>query len=71
MEEETCEGCGKVLTPRMKKVWFEMNALTHEVWEEGTPNPPKWSGTEDSQGCFVYGSECAKRVRKTGKAFFE
>jgi len=66
-----CELCGKALENK-NAVWFEMHSVTHEVWEVDSSNdPPDWSNTYESQGCFAYGPDCAKKVRKLGKAVFK
>ena len=69
-KKEYCSRCGQELD-LSRIVWFEVNCRTHEVWETtDESSKPDWSDTEDSQGCFPYGPDCAKHVRKKGEAIF-
>lgn len=55
----TCERCGENLDPA-KAVWLELNARTGRYAEAGTVPEP------ESQGCFAFGSACARAVLKAG-----
>jgi hypothetical protein len=61
--EFSCEKCGKPLDPETL-VWLELNCLTLEYAEPGAAS---WSETPQSQGCFPFGADCAKRLLKRGR----
>lgn len=55
---EYCEHCRRELHPD-RIVW-----LTHRT-STGTyhvPHTQAWLGTDDDQGCFPFGPDCAKKV---------
>ena len=54
-----CERCGEQLVPD-RIVWLELNGKTHR-FERATKST---ISEEDSQGCFPYGSTCARKVLK-------
>lgn len=54
---ETCERCHKPVEAE-KAVWFELNNHTGEYLTPGTV--PE----DESQGCFAFGPDCAKVVKK-------
>lgn len=54
---ETCERC-HLKVEKEKAVWFELNTATGEYCKPGTV--PE----DESQGCFAFGPDCAKAVRK-------
>jgi hypothetical protein len=55
--KETCERCHKPVE-KEKAIWFELNTYTGSYYEPGTV--PE----DESQGCFAFGPDCAKAVRK-------
>jgi hypothetical protein len=58
-ETHHCERCGDRLDNE-KAVWLEMNTQTGRYYECGTV--PETA----SQGCFAFGSACARAVLKAG-----
>ena len=52
-----CERCGRFLDPT-NRVCLELKLGTDEYYEPGILDP------EDSQGCFVFGRDCARKVKK-------
>lgn len=65
LSEELCNRCGKTLNEK-KAVWLELNMNTG-TWHASEADEVS---TEDSQGEFVFGSACAKRVLKGAPATF-
>lgn len=57
MKVEFCERCGEPLRPE-SEVWLELNWRTNKFSKVGTV--PE----EESQGCFVFGPDCAKHPNK-------
>jgi hypothetical protein len=55
---ERCTHCNRKLDSK-KLVWLEKHISTHEFVEAGTAT---WSDSENSQGCFPFGLECARRI---------
>lgn len=52
-----CTCCNRVLKEG-QETWLELNAVTHEWYSEGEFQP------SESQGCFPFGTSCAKRRLK-------
>ena len=50
-----CERCGKFLVPT-NRIVLELRLGTDSYYQPGILDP------EDSQGCFVFGKDCAKRI---------
>ena len=56
-----CERCGQDLNPALA-IWLELNALTGKYSDPNVKPVPEGR----SQGCFPFGSCCAKTAMKEG-----
>lgn len=59
MDIHKCERCGEQLNPATL-VWLELSFETNRYGAEGSVT------AAESQGCFTFGSACAKAVLKAG-----
>ena len=56
--DNDCERCGRTIKPG-QEVWVEMGT-NGTYYADGVPE-----GVE-SQGCFLFGSDCARKVKAQG-----
>jgi hypothetical protein len=53
-----CEHCDRKLNPK-RITWLELNFVTNRYTDQPVPE-------DESQGCFAFGSACARTVLKNG-----
>jgi len=56
VENNCCSNCGKKLNPN-KTIWLELSITDDCVYY-----PEEFPQGHDSQGCFEFGADCAKKV---------
>ncbi len=56
IDNNCCSKCGKKLNPE-KTIWLEYSITDGCVYD-----PNEFPKNHDSQGCFEFGSDCAKKV---------